>query len=318
MKVIYDSGQNKKFQFRNPVLAIGIFDGLHLGHQYIIKRTVAEAKRIGGTSIVLTFYPHPNHVLKSEDFSLLVSLKHRLKLIEELRVDVCIIVDFTKRFSSLAAEEFVENFIITKIGPLVVFVGADFTFGKNRTGNVDLLKKIGVQCGFKTIRIAPLRILGKIISSTLIRSLIRKGKLNKASSFLGRPVSILDSVIKGEGLGNTLGFPTANVFCVEQALPPPGVYAVRIISKKIKFLGMAFNLGMLPSFKERKIKANLEVHIFNFRKNIYGQEIEVEFYKKIRAVKKFKKPNSLKEQIGHDAREVKRFFRQFNPTQASA
>lgn len=311
MKIIYDIGRIKKF--KRPVLAIGVFDGLHLGHRFVIKKTVKQAKRIRGISIVMTFYPHPNHVLRPARYlPFLVSLKHRLKLIESLKVDVCIVVDFTKNFSNLSAQDFVERFIIKNIRPQEIFVGSNFTFGKSRGGHVGLLKKLGDFYGFKTREIAPFKLSGKIISSTLIRSLIKKGNLKKAGLFLGRPVSILGKVIKGEKRGRVLGFPTANISVSFEVMPYSGVYAVKIVFKKRKFLGIAFIRKQSP-FK-KNLKSALEVHIFNFKENLYGQEIEVEFYKKIRPEKRFKNSDALKKQIENDAQEVKKIFSHFKPT----
>lgn len=311
MKTIYDNGQFKGLKFKNPVLAIGVFDGVHRGHQHIIRKTISAAKKIGGTSIILTFYPHPEHVLKKIKYpDLLASLNYRLKLIAALKADVCIVINFTKKFSDFSAEEFIINFILKKFKPRYIFVGSDFVFGKNRSGNIEFLKKLGSLYGFKTIKVKPLKINGKIISSTLIRSLIKKGDLQEAGLLLGRSVSVSGTVKRGKGVGRILGFPTANISNLGQAIVPSGVYAVKVVLKNKKFLGMAFNVRVSDRFKNKKIKANLEVHIFNFRKNIYGQEIEVEFYKKMRNVKKFKEIHSLKRQIENDAKEVKKFFHQ--------
>ncbi|MDP2939387.1 MAG: bifunctional riboflavin kinase/FAD synthetase [Candidatus Omnitrophota bacterium] len=304
MQVIYDISKIK--QFKKAVLAIGVFDGLHLGHQLVIKKTVEEAKKINGKTIVLTFFPHPNHVLKPAKYlPFLVSLKHRLKLIEKLGVDVCILVNFTENFSNLSARNFVERFLVKKIKPRKIFVGADFTFGKDKNGNVDLLRKLGDFYGFKTKEIPRLKISGEVISSTLIRGLIKDGNLNKASLFLGRPVSILGKVMKGKGIGRVLGFPTANITNSHEVMPSTGVYAVRVAFNKRKFLGMAYIAG--PRLY-KNLKPFLEVHVFNFKKNLYGKEIEVEFYKKIRKEKRFKHQNALRKEIGNDAKKVKKFF----------
>jgi len=304
MKVIYGIGRIKKFN--NPVLAIGVFDGLHRGHQLIIKKVVRSAKKVRGTSIVLTFHPHPNHVLKNrKKFPLLVSLEQRLKLIENLGIDVSIVVNFSKDFSSLSAEDFVKNFLIKKIKPREVFVGSDFAFGKDKSGNAELLRRLGEVYGFKTRQIPPLKISAQVISSTLIRNLISSGQLDKASLFLGRRVSVLGRVVKGRGIGRILGFPTANIYPSSDVLPPSGVYAVKMVLNKRKLSGMAFirNSFLKPAF---------EVHAFNFRKNIYSQEIEVEIYNRIRAAKRFKKLDSLKRQIKDDEKEVRKFFLQLH------
>jgi riboflavin kinase/FMN adenylyltransferase len=186
-------------------------------------------------------------------------------------------------------------------------VGTGFTFGKRRSGNVKLLERLGDFHGFKIREIAPFKLSGKIVSSTLIRSLIKKGKLSTARLFLGRPVSILGKVIKGKGLGRILGYPTANISILNEAAPPSGVYAVKVIFNKIKLPGMAF-INSEPQNKRGIRRTVLEVHIFNFNKNIYGKGIETEFYKKIRAKKTFKRLNFLKKQIESDSIIVKKFF----------
>ncbi len=303
MKVIYEIGRIKKF--KNPVLAIGVFDGLHLGHQLVIKKVVRTAKKIRGTSVVLTFFPHPHPVLTdAKNFPLLISLKQRLGLIENLGVDVCIVVNFTKDFSNLTASDFVKDFLIKKINPREIFVGSDFAFGKDKSGNAELLERLGRSYGFKTRQIPPFKIGGRVVSSTLIRGLITKGELKKASLFLGRPVTILGRVVKGKGKGRVLGFPTANIYPSFKVMPKSGVYAVKMILKKRKFPGMAFiRNSPKPAF---------EVHIFNFREDIYSEEIEVEFYNKIRTIKRFKKPDSLKKQIEDDEKKARKFFRKIH------
>ena len=309
MKVYYGVGKiNQKF--KRPILTIGIFDGVHLGHQSIIRRIVREARRIKGSSIVLTFYPHPYHVLKpSRYLPLLISLEHRLKLLEDLGVDICIVQSFTDKFSKIGKQAFIKNILINKIHPLEIFVGKDFNFGKDKSGGIDLLKKQAKVYGYK-LRIIPSRSIGKKkISSTLIRSLIRKGDLKKSSGFLGRPVSILGKIVKGSRRGKILGFPTANIDYEHEVLPPGGVYAVRIILDRKNFSGVA-NIGLRPSFKRRKSqkKSVLEVHIFNFHKRIYGKKAEVVFVKKIRIEKKFKERKNLIRQINKDIIKTKQIL----------
>ena len=203
------------------------------------------------------------------------------------------------------------NFIIKKINPKTIYVGDNFNFGSNKSGDVELLERMGRRLGFRAVKIRHLKISGRIISSTLIRSLIRGGNLARASLFLGRPVSVFGEVIKGKGVGRILGFPTANVFCPQEAMPSPGVYAIKSIINGRKLLGMAFHIGAFAYSKKNKIKANLEAHLFNFNNNLYGEEIEIEFYKRIRPIKRFKNQDYLKKQIENDAREVRKFFRSF-------
>jgi riboflavin kinase/FMN adenylyltransferase len=301
MKVYYGVGKIRR-KFRRPILTIGVFDGVHLGHQYIINKIVRRANIIRGTSVVFTFYPHPYHVLKPREYlPLLISLEHRIKLFAELGVDVCIIQEFTEDFSKIEKINFIKNILFRRIKPFEIFVGEDFNFGKNKLGDTDLLQRLSRIYHYKVREISPRRIDRKKISSTFIRSLILRGNLKQATKFLGRPVSILGKIVKGSRRGKSLGFPTANIDCKHEVLPPKGVYAVKMFIEKNKFFGVA-NIGLRPSFKRKgRRQIILEAHIFNFYKRIYGKSIEVEFVKMIRKEKKFKNSSLLVRQILRDA-----------------
>lgn len=303
MKVIFGIGKIKK-RFPRPVLAIGVFDGLHRGHQYLIKKMVDKARRLKGTSMVMTFFPHPLHVLQpSLKSALLVSLSCRIKLIEALNVDACVVVNFTKRFSRLSAHQFIKRYLLTPISPREVFVGDDFRFGRKRSGSIELLKKCGQAYGFKVNAIAAVKKNGRIIRSTLIRNLLKRGKLDEAREFLGRPVSIAGEVTRGDNRGGLLGFPTANIDPPQNLILPFGVYFVEAAWKKKTFAGMA-NVGKRPSFKTDN-KVNVEVHIFDFNKNIYGQKLEIKFIKKIRDEKKFASRQELAAQLKCDEQNIR-------------
>jgi len=310
MKVYYGVGQLNRKLIR-PILAIGIFDGVHLGHQCLIKKIVKKARQIKGTSVALTFYPHPYHVLKPRTYlPFLISLEHRLKLIADLGVDVCIVQEFTEKFSQTDKIPFIKNFLFKKIKPQEIFVGKDFTFARKRSGNVKFLEAFSNICRYKTREIRSVVVDGKRISSTFIRKLIRQGNLDLAARFLGRPVSIFGKIVKGSRRGKILGFPTANIDYHHEILPPTGVYAVRINFDKEKLLGVA-NLGFRPSFKKslKREEVVAEVHIFDFDKNIYGKTAELEFIKRIRAERKFKNRTKLICQIEEDLKTVRQFFR---------
>lgn len=310
MKVYYGIGQVKR-KFRRPILTIGIFDGVHLGHSYIIKKIVEKARKIKGTSIVFTFYPHPYHVLKPRKYlPLLISLEHRLRLIKDLGADICIVQEFTEKFSKINKFDFIKNILFKKIYPLEIVVGKDFNFGSNRSGNIRLLEELGRIFGYRLSEISPRTIKGRVISSTFIRSLIQKGNLSKASMFLGRPVSIFGRIVKGYNLGRSLGFPTANIDYRHEVLPPKGVYAVKIKLNSKKLLGVA-NVGFRPSFKKpsSQKKIIVEVHIFDFCKSIYGKQVEVEFIKMIRNEKCFKNKSTLMNQIKSDKAKSMQIFK---------
>jgi len=311
MKVIYGIGKVKR-NLKNPILAVGVFDGLHLGHRYLIERAVGKAKLVEGTSVVMTFFPHPTHVLKpSICLPFLVSLRHRLKLIEELGVDVCLVVSFTEKFSNLKAVQFIEEYIINSIKPKEIFIGRNFRFGHFRQGDVRLLKDFGDIYGFKVNAISPKKSSGDIISSTRIRKLIVAGKITLARRLLGRPVSIFGQVKKGDGRGKILGFPTANINPLRQVIPPCGVYMAEVVIDDKTYRGMA-NIGRRPSFHKGKAAINVEVHIFKFKKNIYRKEIEIKFLKKIRPEKEFASKENLVRQLKTDEEKIKSLFKYFS------
>jgi len=299
MKVIYGIGKVKA-AFKNAVLAIGVFDGLHVGHQKLIKAAVKKAKSLGGPAIVMTFSPHPVQVLHPNScLPFVVSLPHRLKLIERLDVMTCVVVHFTKRFSKMTAQQFIKKYLVDHIRPKEIFVGNDFRFGENRSGTLEYFKEAGRKYGFKVNAVSPVKGGKKKVGSSRIRHLISDGKLRLAKRFLGRDVSIMGKVVKGDGRGKMLGFPTANIHPAGEVIPPVGVYAVRADVGNRKFSGMA-NVGRRPSFKKEKDNVNIEVHIFDFKKTLYGKEIVVEFIKRIRKEKTFVSEEKLIAQLKRD------------------
>ncbi len=346
MKVISVSGQVKpalmshrrgRLNFKKPILAIGVFDGVHLGHQCLIHKVIKKAKAIGGTSVVMTFWPHPVHVLKPElNSPLLIPLSLRLKLIASLGVQVCLIVRFTKKFSRWSPQKFVEKFLGTVIRPAEVFVGDDFRFGHDRSGHLDFLKNQGRYLGFKVNVVSSVHLGPYDVSSTLIRRLIGEGNLAQAAKLLNRKVSFLGKVIKGDSRGKRLGYPTANLNPASYVIPPRGVYlaqvevnpvthssppglpfrlamadrvdAKRWRSVKKKKLNALVNVGYRPSFKKSNDSVNLEVHILDFKENIYGQEILVKFLSKLRDEKEFASPHELIAQIKKDEIKARKFF----------
>jgi riboflavin kinase/FMN adenylyltransferase len=283
---------------------LGIFDGLHLGHQYILKSMIKYAKAHRKKSVCITFFPHPSKILSSKRrYVHRVSLEHRLKLIEDIGVDVYIVIRLNRKFCYINPEDFVQ-ILKEKLNPSVIFVGSNFTFGRGAKGNVKLLKKLAKTYGFKVKEISPLKLGGRVISSTLIRSLIVKGKLKLAQKYLGRPVSILGKVVRGKGIGRKLGYHTANVNSEHEVIPPSGVYAVRVKIKNRLLWGAAY-IGRSPTMHLRLKLPRLEVYILNFYQNIYGEEIEVEFIQKIRNEEKFSSLLDLSSQIKKDILKVR-------------
>lgn len=297
MKVIY--GINKIKKFNKPVVALGVFDGVHRAHRLILRAAAQEAQRIKGTSVVLTFWPHP----QNEDT--LYSLEHRLRLISEIGIDVCIVIKFNKSFARVSAEDFIKNILIDKLGANSIYIGSNFRFGRNAKGDYKMLRGLSRIYNYRLKVFGIIRINNQPISSTYIRRLIARGHLTNAQKLLARPVSIFGTVIKGTGLGRRLGFPTANIDPHNEVIPPPGVYTVSIFYNNKRFRGVTY-IGGKPTFLRKKEKGkrkkseNIEVYIFNFRKNIYGENLEVQFIKKMRDEKRFANFKPLVKQIKKD------------------
>ncbi|MEW5758224.1 MAG: riboflavin biosynthesis protein RibF [Candidatus Omnitrophota bacterium] len=293
MNVLSDFSKIKKDYFGRNILILGIFDGVHLGHQYLIKKAVIRARRINAKSIIFTLWPHP----KQADS--IMPIFERIKFFINLGVDFCIVKKFTQKFACLSASDFFK-LVVKKINPVEIFVGENFHFGKDREGDIDLLKNFCKNNAIKLEIVRIYRLHNQNISSSAIRNLINKGDLKKASLFLGRPVYIIGKVTEGKALGRKLGYPTANIIPFHEVLPPSGIYAVEVIFKKDKFFGMAYiNRDSFPI---------IEAHIFNFKKNIYGSHIKLLFFEKIRPVKRFKDIAALKNQLKKDEIIVRNYF----------
>jgi riboflavin kinase/FMN adenylyltransferase len=299
MKII--SATKILLRTKRIVLAIGVFDGLHYAHSNILRKAVSLAKKIEGKSVVLTFFPHPQ---KEET---IYSLKHRLNLLQGLGIDICIVVKFDENFAKIKADNFIKDILIKRIHPDYIFVGSNFRFGQGAEGNVGLLKKISAEHNVKLRVFDVIRIMDKPVSSTYIRSLIKRGNLNVAQRLLGRRVSVLGTVIKGNSIARELGFPTANIDPHHEIVPPSGVYLVRIVMKKNTFSGICY-IGSRPTFKNKKIENNIEVYIFNFNADIYEKDLEIQFIRKIRNEQKFKSPVFLVAQIKKDLVKAKKMF----------
>ena len=285
------------------VATIGIFDGVHIGHQEIIKAVVRRAKKLSLKSVAITFDPHPLKVLEPKNAPpLLISLKHRLRLIKELGIDSCVVINFTKSFSLLDPETFVKNVLLDKLRVKELYVGENFCLGKARSGDVSFLKEMGKKYGFAVHSVSFIKKNGIIVSSTQIRNLIIKGGLDTASRLLKRSVSVLGTVVKGAALGRELGYPTANINPHHEAIPPAGVYVIKIKLLNKQYSGI-LNIGKRPTFTTRNAQESeptIEAHIFDFKGRIYGKDIEVYFVKKIRDESRFSSKEKLISQIRRD------------------
>lgn len=298
MKVI-DGIENIKGKFPYPILTIGNFDGIHLGHQSIFKQIVQRAKSKGGTSIVLTFQPHPLRVISPERAPRqLTTFRDKVGLIKELGIDYLICVNFTKEFSNIEAEDFVKEILVDKIGVKEIFIGSNYLFGKGRKGNPELLKRLGRLYGFSVTVVDELKIDGVTISSSRIRSLISNGRVEDASRFLGRPYSVTGTVISGARRGRKiLHVPTANLTTPNELLPKDGVYAVTVDLDNRVYQGAA-NIGYNPTFEDKRF--SFEVHILDFNRDILGKELRVNFIKRLRDEMRFNNPQDLANQLKKD------------------
>ncbi|HJP19675.1 MAG TPA: bifunctional riboflavin kinase/FAD synthetase [Nitrospinota bacterium] len=302
MKIIQGI-QNIKESITYPVLTIGNFDGVHLGHQTIFKKVVDRVKEVEGTGIVFTFEPHPKKILFPDKYiASLTTFEKKLELIEKTGIDIVICADFTPDFAALSPREFTKSILVEKICVKEVFVGHDFNFGKKREGTFGNIQKMGEEFGFKVEVLDAVKINGGIVSSSFIRDLIADGQVSKAARYLGRPYSLAGKVIGGCEVGSSMGFPTANIEIRDKLIPHTGVYAVQIVVQKKTFNGVA-NIGYNPTFKRNVL--SIEVHIFDFTENLYDQTIRLSFIDKIRDEIAFSSREELKIQIQKDIKTAK-------------
>tara|TARA_B100001540_G_scaffold65110_1_gene58519 strand:- start:115 stop:1035 length:921 start_codon:yes stop_codon:yes gene_type:complete len=287
------------------IATIGSFDGIHIGHKKILQTLTKIAKKNNGKSILITFWPHPRYVLKkNNDFKLLTSLDEKIKLFEKNKIDILYIVDFSLKFSKVSANKFIENILLEKLKINCLLIGYNNNFGRNREGNIRYLEENKKKFDIDIISI-PKQSVDKIsISSTKIREYLNNGKINSANRLLGRKYSINGKIVKGNGIGRKINFPTANIEIDEpkKLLPKSGVYAVEVILNKKIYLGM-LNIGYNPTIKNEK--KSIEVNIFEFSEDIYNNKISINFIRRIRNEKKFKNLNELKKQLIKDKKKVK-------------
>ncbi len=295
--------------FKNAVITIGNFDGVHIGHQALFHEVIEKADSINGTSIAMTFEPHPMRVLKQNNHPPLITVYEQKKeLIERTGMDVLICVPFTRQFASLTAREFVENLLVEKIGMKAIVVGKDYSFGKNREGNLALLKSFAAELDFEVIIANWIKLTKNYpdrISSTRIRELIMDGQMDEAQKMLGRHYQVRGIVVTGRDRGGKiLGIPTANIHIHDELCPKTGIYAVTVECQGNQYNGVA-NIGYSPTFDDHEF--TVEVHIFDFRENIYDKKIRVNFIQRIRDEQKFSNIPDLIDQINQDiatAREI--------------
>ncbi|MBK6566834.1 MAG: bifunctional riboflavin kinase/FAD synthetase [Saprospiraceae bacterium] len=305
--------------FRKTILTIGSFDGVHLGHQSILRRMVTLAKEIGGESVVVTFYPHPRNVVFPNDkkIFLLNSPEEKSEEFRKAGIDHLVIIPFSVEFSQLHPREYIEKFLLAKFNPEFIVLGYDHKFGLNRRGDISMLKNYEKEGNFKVIEINAKEIENITISSTRIRQAIENGDVQLAYQYLGYPYRLTGKVVYGDKLGTSLGYPTANLklHFKEKLLPLNGVYAVKVNYDNVSFDGMMY-IGTRASVSDSGNQA-LEVHMMDFSGNIYGRDVTVEFIEYIREDIKFEKKEQLVEQIQEDEKTCREILRQFNDFRSS-
>ncbi|OGL40106.1 MAG: riboflavin biosynthesis protein RibF [Candidatus Schekmanbacteria bacterium RIFCSPHIGHO2_02_FULL_38_11] len=297
----------KEERLKTPIIALGNFDGVHLGHQEILKRVVEKARRKGGTGIVVTFEPHPLKILSPGKCPpLIISFREKAELLEQAGIDILACLHFDREFAGLNPSEFVDKIIVEGIGAKEVFVGYDFAFGKGREGDTNTLKKLGKKFGFDVNVVEPIRVANKTVSSTLIRNLIREGNVREASIYLGRYYSVRGRIIGGDKRGRKLGFPTANIHPHHELIPKEGVYIGEVHLHDNKNYKSLINIGTRPTFGEHEL--NIEAFIFDFDKDIYGEFLKVSFLERIRDEVRFETSELLISQMTEDLKKAKKFF----------
>jgi len=307
---IFDHLDKIREPFKNAVITIGNFDGVHIGHQALFHEVIEKAEAIDGTSIAMTFEPHPIRVLKQNGHPPLITLyEQKAELIERTGIDVLICVPFNRAFASMSAHQFITDLLVKKIGMKAIVVGKDYSFGKNREGTIDMMKSYAPDYGFEVIVAnwikTPLGSAGRI-SSTRIRELVIDGQMTEAEKMLGRNYQIRGRVVTGRDRGGKLlGIPTANINLHDELCPKTGIYAVTVEIEDRQYNGVA-NIGYSPTFEDHEF--TVEVHILDFNANIYGEKIRVNFIKRIRDEIKFSNISELIEQIKMDIAAAREIF----------
>lgn len=293
---------------RKVCVAIGVFDGVHLGHQQVIRQTISDSQQHEAISVVVTFDCHPNSIVAPDRTpSLIYPLSKKLRVVESMGIDTTLLIHFDKTFSQISAEEFIRGLAHNFKNIHSVCVGSNFTFGHKRQGNVELLKKLGQELKFAVHGLSAVALDGERVSSTRIRDAIRNGNLDAASQMLGRAYSLAGKIVEGDKVGRKLGFPTANLDVAGLVLPPNGVYAAHA-----EVAGQthraAVNIGARPTMQNSTPQLHIEAHLLDFSGDLYGQEMELTFVEKLRDEQKFPSPEALKQQIQKDIEAARKLF----------
>ncbi len=305
--IIISNLDNLPKDIKNPVVTIGNFDGVHWAHQAIFRKVKERARDLHGTSVVITFEPHPIRVMSPEKIKpLLTLLEQKRELVINQGIDIFLLIEFTQKFAAISARDFVKDILIDKLGIKEIVVGYDYAFGHNREGNIKILKEMGQQFSFNVHQVDPVYTGKTLVSSTSIRKLIMDGKVSEAKQLLGRNYQIRGEVIRGRNRGRPLlGFPTANLKLVDELIPKEGVYIVTVdIGGKI-YQGLT-NIGFNPTFKDKTL--SVETYIFDLSANILRQKIKINFLSRLRDEITFASAKELSQQISRDIKQAREFF----------
>lgn len=301
MKLYYSFEELAAQHYHNLVLALGNFDGVHMGHRKLVQQTINLADKLGGVPGIMTFFPHPMKVLFPEQTPpMLLQVEEKIAILDKLGLEALLLAPFSKELASLEAKDFVQKILCKTLKVSGVVVGYNYNFGRGGKGNGQLLVEMGQELGFEVKIVPQVRIRNRDVSSTSIRELLALGQVNKAATLLGYTPFLRGQVVHGEKRGRQLGYPTANLdIPYDLLVPAQGVYAVQVEFNGLSQPGVA-NIGIKPTFHPETHPANVEVHILDYDGDIYGEMIKVSFLQKIRGEKKFKGINELVEQIKTD------------------
>jgi riboflavin kinase/FMN adenylyltransferase len=292
---------------QRTVLTVGNFDGVHRGHQEILRNIHERALRDGSLSTVLTFYPHPAQVLRPMQApALLMTLNQRLAAIEQAGIDAALVLRFTPDLAKVSAEDFVQQFLVETLRAKAVLVGTNFRFGHRQSGDVALLTKLGALSNFEVVVEPPVVENGVVISSTLIRTALREGRVEDAAHLLGRPFVLAGEIRSGTGQGRKLVVPTLNLTAEQELLPAAGVYATKVLLNS-KLYDAATNVGVRPTFNGTHV--SVESHLFDFAEKVTSGRMEVRFYTRLREERKFPEIGALREQVLKDIESARQYFR---------
>ncbi len=301
MEIIRDINALVPYPF--PVLAMGNFDGVHIGHQAIVRAAIERARATGGSALAVTFDPLPAKVLNPIGApQLIMTPEDKHELLRSLGLDGVIVLTFSRELSMLSPEQFAHEYLLRRIGARIVVVGHNVSFGHARAGNADVMRRLGRELGFETMVVGPIECEGSAVSSTRVREMIRAGDMERATTMLGRPHFVRGPVVHGRERGRKIGFPTANIQSRTECLPPDGVYATRVVMEEGSYPSIT-NIGMRPTFGEPE--RTIEAHIFDFDRDVYDRDVKLEIVKLIRGERKFESAQALSAQITADLQRAK-------------